>query len=79
MKTLPFSYEGRSLEARMVSTDGAFVFHVWEGLKQVSSVPFVVSKTEAQAADGSSELEQALFDSLIKVRDTVLSGGLVVI
>ncbi len=78
MKTISFSYEGRDLEVRMVPNDGGFTLLVWEGSKQVSSVPYIVSQTDAETATKRGELEQRLDEALVLVRDTVVAGHLLV-
>lgn len=76
MKKIAFSYEGRDLEVRMVPNGGGFTLLVWEGSKQVSSVPFIVSQTDAEAATERGELDQRLDEALVLIRDTVVAGHL---
>ena len=78
MKKLTFEHDGRPLEVRMVPDAGAFICYVWEGAKKVSSVPYVVSQTQVSEAADRGELDQVLDAALAEVRDTVMSGHLLV-
>jgi hypothetical protein len=76
MRTMPFSFEHRALEARMVADGKSFVCYVWEGTKQVSSVPYTIAEDEVRAAEAKGELEQLLAKGLQEVRDAVTSHRL---
>ncbi len=76
MKKLPFSFEGRALEVRMVQNGHSFVGLVWEGANQVSSVPYTVSEDQVRTAEARDELEEVLDAAMDAVRDTVTSRQL---
>jgi len=44
----------------MVADGNSFVCYVWEGTRQVSSVPYTVAEDEVWAAEAKGELERVL-------------------